>query len=631
MDPGVLILAFALAVSAGSVPTLPVPGRDGSASGALRQAQELGRFDVPWVVSAELDGQAEEWLPWAGLPLRTELRHDGGGRDDLSGSAGSAGPLGASLVSGESERGFGGLEERVLLPHPLPLDTPLTQVHFWRGAVNSYRFGFGLSRQLIGPWSLDLRMNTRSAPGRFWEYRQQVNDMYGPRGRPQGLPFQGQGPGQDDVRWEFVGSRSLVGGRFDLGWNWVDAQRGVPNPLSTWDSLLPKSEAYTARSGVFGRLELERGSWSVSADGNSGARDWSLPAWSDSGSWWRSVGDADVQSGRARVGIGPAENRLFLEGFSEAIAGSSDVLWTDSVSTGSFEETRSRFGASVQVSRWLLLLRGGAGWSRLDPFAGNGLSALDASGSLRMGTDSVHALVGWSRSALLPGFEDLARPDVFRPRLGASDLSAETRDVGEARLRWAGFGLAAEAGAAFLLLDGAIRPVVLPSATSPDTVDRGAALRPVNRTGAVRGYSLDGGLHASWKWFLASSRVGYGFTGLPGEPLGGAADLSEPRWRTRSSIRWTDDLLPGRFRASTALSLATWSESWIYVPAGSGQAVLMELPESWGLDFEARCEIRTFEIFWRMENLGHKKHSVLPGWTPLGVRAGWGVVWSFGG
>ncbi len=631
MDPGVLTLAFALALSAGSVAPLPVPGRDGSASGALRQAQEGGRFDVPWTVSAELDGQAEEWVPWAGLPLRTEARHAGGGSDDLSGSAGSAGPLGASFVAGESDRGFGGLEERAILAHPLPLDTPLTQVHFWRGAVNSYRFGFGLARQLIGPWSLDLRMNTRSAPGRFWEYRQQVNDMYGPRGKPQGLPFQGQGPGQDDVRWEFTGSRSLSGGRFDLGWNWVDAQRGVPHPLSNWDSLLPKSEAYTARSGVFGRLELERGAWAVEADGRSDARDWNMPAWPDSGTWRVVAGDAEVRAARARVGIGPAENRLFLEGFAESIDGGSDLLVTDSVPSGAFEESRSRFGVSAQVRRWLLLLRGGAGWNRLEPFAGSELSALDASASLRFGTDSVYARVGWNRSALLPGFEELARPDVFRPRLEAAGLSAETRDVTEARLRWAGSGLAAEAGAALLLVDGAIRPAVVPSSMSPDTVDRAAALRPVNRAGAVRGYSLDGGLHASWRWFLASSRIGYGLAGLPGEPLGGAADLSEPRWRTRSSIRWSDELLPGRFRASVAFALATWSESWIYVPTGADQAALLELPESWGLDFETRCEIRTFEIFWRMENLGHKKHSVLPGWTPLGVRAGWGVVWSFGG
>ena len=90
-------------------------------------------------------------------------------------------------------------------------------------------------------------------------------------------------------------------------------------------------------------------------------------------------------------------------------------------------------------------------------------------------------------------------------------------------------------------------------------------------------------------------------------------------------------MLPGRFRASSTLALSTWSETRAYVPVGASDAALMELPGEWNLDLENRCEIRTFELFWRMENLGHRRQMVLPGWTPLGIRSGWGVVWNFGG
>lgn len=620
-----------MVLSAFAQSPLLVPGRDGSASGALRTAQDQGRFDVPWTVSAELDGQAEEWVPWVGLPLREEAVLAGGGEDDLAGSAGSVGPLGSGGVSASVTRGFGGLEGRDIAPHPLASDTPVTKVHFWRGAVNSYRFGFGLSRNLIGPWSVDLRMNTRSAPGRFWEYRQQVNDMYGPRGKPQGLPYQGRGPGQDDVQWAFTGSRKLEGGRFDLGWNWVDIQRGVPDPLSNWDSLRPKNEAYTARSALFTRLELERKGWSVLASGKRESREWSLPAWSDSGDRQSASGDALVQGGSTRIGIGPAENRLFLEGSGEALDGTASVPRYGNAFAGNVREDRMRLGASAQAARWLFMVRGGGGWSRLSPFSGAELEAVDATGSIRFGTDSVYALAGWSRTALLPGFEELLRPDVFRPRLDTAGLAAETRDRTQVRLRWGGGAFAAEAGGALLLVQNAIRPLLLPSGASPDTAERSAALRPVNRDELVRGFSTDAGLHATWRWFRASSRLGFGRTFLPGEALGGEADLSEPQLRTRTSLHWSAELLPGRFRATTAMALNTWSQSWIYVPSGTRVALLLEQPASWGLDFEARCEIRTFEIFWRLENLGDKKQVVLPGWTPLGVRAGWGVVWSFGG
>lgn len=591
-----------------------------------------GRSEVPWTVSAELDGQAEEWLPWAGLPLREIVASpDGSGEGDIGGSAGAAGPLAAHAVAGATEVGFGGLERRFLLAHPLASDTPTTAVHFWRGAVNSYRFGFGLSRNLIGPWSFDMRMNARSAPGRFWEYRQQVNDMYGPRGRPQGLPYQGQGPGQDDVRWEATGSRSLPGGRLDFGWNWVDDQRGVPDPRSNWDSLRPKHEAYTSRSGLFGRLELEREAWSLQASARRESRDWSLPSWSDTGDWAEALGSETVQAGAARLGWGPRDTRLFLEGSYEGLDGSADVPRTGVAFADDVRETRSRAGASFQANRGILSLDAGGGWNRLAPFSGQDLSALDMRGGVRCGTDSAHALARWSRSALLPGFAELMRPDVFRPRLETSELEAETRDRAEVRAFWGARGFSAEIGGAFLSIENGIRPEVLPSADAPERVPRALALRSVNRGGTIRGFSTDAALHASWRWLLASTKVGFGRTGLPGEPLGGEPDLSEPQWRTRSSVGWSAELLPGRFRASSSLSLSTWSESWIYVPSGADEASLQELPASWGLDFEARCEIRTFEIFWRMENMGDKKQFVLPGWTPLGLRAGWGVVWSFGG
>jgi len=290
-----------------------------------------------------------------------------------------------------------------------------------------------------------------------------------------------------------------------------------------------------------------------------------------------------------------------------------------------------RLGASIQASRGLFVLEAGGGWNRLTPFSGQELSEADMRGEIRFGTDSVHALARWSRSALLPGFSEQMRPGVFRPRLETSGLGAETRDRTEARAFWGARGFSAEIGGALLAIENGIRPEVLPSATSPDKVVRSLALRPVNQDETIHGFSTDAALHASWRWLQASSRVGFGQTGLPGEPLGGEADLSEPQWRTRSGIGWTAELLPGRFRASSTMSLSTWSESWIYVPSGTNAAQLLELPASWGLDFEARCEIRAFEIFWRMENMGDKKQYVLPGWTPLGLRAGWGVVWSFGG
>jgi hypothetical protein len=589
-----------------------------------------GRSGVPWVLSAELDGQSEEWLPWVGLPLRTRVAPLQGSDDPLAGN-GQAGPLESRSLDAQARRFFGGEEVWILRPSALATDTPSTRLHFWRGAVNSYRFGFGLSRAVLGPWSLDLRMNTRSAPGREWEYRQQVNDMFGPRGNPAGLPYKGQGPGQDDSRWNATVSRSLEGGRLDLGWFWSDNNRGVPDPLSSWDSLLPKDPAYTTSSGLFGRVLVERDAWDLVAATRSEAQRWSLPSWTDTGSTSTAVADYDILHADARLGMGSAERRLFLEGTWEALEGVASVVRAPGPQFADIADTRVRGGVSGIWILGVFQLGGGGGWTSLSSDSGQELSGIDTRADLRMGSEATHLRAVWARSVVLPGFESTLRPDVARPRLDTTGLAAETRDRLELRGRLEIGPLSATAGGALIQITDALRPLLLPAEGAPAFADRAIALRSRNRADVVQGFSLESGLAARWSTLEASTRLGFGHTGLPGESFGGRRDQSEAQWRTRSSLRWSAELLPGRFRATSTMALSTWSASRLYVPYGHDQATLLDLPGSWNLDWENRCEIRSFELFWRLENLGHQRHAVLPGWTPPGIRSGWGVVWNFGG
>lgn len=589
-----------------------------------------GRSGVPWVLSAELDGQSEEWLPWVGLPSRTRVAPLQGSDDPLAGN-GQAGPLEARSLDGETRRSFGGEEVWTLQPSALATDTPSTRLHFWRGAVNSYRFGFGLSRAVLGPWSLDLRMNARSAPGRVWEYRQQVNDMFGPRGNPEGLPYQGRGPGQDDTRWNATVSRALDGGRLDLGWIWSDNNRSVPDPMSSWDSLLPPDPAYNSSSGLFGRVLVRREGWDLVAATRSEAQRWSLPSWTDTGSSSTATAELDILHAEARLGLGPSERRLFVESSWEAIEGSARIFRAREAPTSDVADTRLRGGLSGSWILGMLRLGAGGGWTALTTEPGQELSGADARADLRIGSEETHVLAAWSRSMVLPGFESNLRPDASRPRLDTTGLGAETRDRLELRARLDLGPVSALAGGALLQVADPLRPVLLPYQDAPLFAGRADALRARNRSSAVRGMSVEAGLAGTWRSFEASTRTGLGHTSLPGEPFGGERDQSEARWRTRSTLRWSSELLPGRFLATSTVALSTWSASRLYVPYGRDQAVLLDLPASWNLDWENRCEIRTFELFWRMENLGHQRQAVLPGWTAPGIRSGWGVVWNFGG
>ena len=61
------------------------------------------------------------------------------------------------------------------------------------------------------------------------------------------------------------------------------------------------------------------------------------------------------------------------------------------------------------------------------------------------------------------------------------------------------------------------------------------------------------------------------------------------------------------------------------------QAQVVALPSGYQLDWENRMEIRTFGIFWRLENLLDDQQVPAIGWTPPGIRSGWGITWNFGG
>ena len=48
------------------------------------------------------------------------------------------------------------------------------------------------------------------------------------------------------------------------------------------------------------------------------------------------------------------------------------------------------------------------------------------------------------------------------------------------------------------------------------------------------------------------------------------------------------------------------------------------------LDFEARMQILSFELYSRIENMNHSIYMPASGYTPEGLRFAYGIVWTFG-
>ncbi|MBK9575708.1 MAG: hypothetical protein IPO40_01405 [Fibrobacteres bacterium] len=82
---------------------------------------------------------------------------------------------------------------------------------------------------------------------------------------------------------------------------------------------------------------------------------------------------------------------------------------------------------------------------------------------------------------------------------------------------------------------------------------------------------------------------------------------------------------------SVNADLRIWGSRLAWVPVSDSLARGTELKASSQTDLETLVTIKTFTIQWRLENIFDELQAPAPGWNPLGIRAGWGITWSFGG
>lgn len=604
-----------------------LPVRAGSAGGALDEAFREGAWGVPWRRNFEFDGMYESWSPWTGLPLEERPSRLSWEGPSLAG-AGDAGPLSGSSVAARTTAGFGGMPLREIRLDSVPSDTPSTSIHFFRGALASYRFGLDFTRAVIGPWGLHLSTETRSAQSRAWMYRDQIQDMFqGSFGRNrEELPAQGHSPGQDDVQWEMAIVRGDSLSRLELGWAWTDLRRGIPNPAKTWQGPdLAPTPGQEGRSGWFGRWIREEDGILAKSSFRVVSETWNWLGWTDSGAPVPVSGDLTREEADVSVRKGSAQLGLGLEGRGRIATGTRSVpsLLSD------VDEDQERGGAFVDGRTGSLGWRAQGGWTRISTTDGRILGQPDWKASAEW-TDSVFAgSVAVSRSAVLPD-EELERPDPLLRTLPAVGLVSETRDLAELRGRIqlpAGFAL--DAAGAFLIRQHAQQPLT-PPGPEAEFASREDALRPIDAGGTL-GWSSEAGLGWTGERWRVRTLWSVGATGLPGSGLS-ESDPRIPTWKSRSTVGWHRDLLGGRLRLRFDADLSTWSESWTWnAAAGDTLAHALRLPSASQLDLELQVGIKTFVIDWRIENVLDSRQIPAAGWTPPGIRAGWGIAWNFGG
>ena len=606
-------------------PAWGLPVRSGSAGGALDQAFREGASAVPWRSNFEFDGMYESWTPWCGLPLEeraSRLAWDG---PSLAG-AGDAGPLAGSAVQAFATAGPGGAARREILPDPAPSDTPSTALHFYRGALASYRFGLDFSRAVWGPWGFRLSTETRSAQTRAWMYRDQIQDLFqGSFGRSrQDLPAQGRSPGQDDQQWEAALVRGDSTSRMDLGWTWVDLRRGVPDPAHRWNgpdlSALPASQG---RSGWFGRWTSQEGAWSIRTDLRTAQDQWNWWGWSDSGAPVAVSGDLMREDGSISLRRGDSTAGAGVRARGRVVSGTRAVpgLGTD------VDEDLERAALFADGRKGMLSWEVSGGWTRLSGSDDRLETQPDWAAQATWG-DSSRISLSISRQATLPD-EESQRPDPLLRTAPAEGLPSQIQDLLEVRSRlqlsrawWL------EGSGAFLSRRHSIQPLAVPRGT--DSAGRIGAFRLAD-AGTTAGWSGEAGVGWADDPWRVRTLWSLGWTGLPDGGLS-RRDPRIPCWQSRSTAGWRRDFLDGRLKARLDLDLRMWGESWAWTSAATDTFARAErLPAASQLDLETQVAIRTFVIVWRIENILDSRQIPAVGWTPPGIRAGWGITWNFGG
>lgn len=105
-------------------------------------------------------------------------------------------------------------------------------------------------------------------------------------------------------------------------------------------------------------------------------------------------------------------------------------------------------------------------------------------------------------------------------------------------------------------------------------------------------------------------------------------DVSELYYK--GSIHWQNRFVRDRLGVSVRVDWQWFGSRYDCTINEDGLPELEFMEKYLALDFEARMQILTFELYSRIENLNHSIYMPASGYTPEGLRFAYGIVWTFG-
>lgn len=545
-----------------------------------------------------------------------------------------------------------------------PLDTPVTDLHWMRGALLMNQFVITLHRMVGNRAYFGLDYGSNSAVSQFYDYAFQVHQPY-------------LGGGRDSLSLVIADTSHSISSRhmrgrlgfwldprtvFEAHGDWLSNSTSMANPTNqdrndSAQLLYPASfEAATygaliarADEGRLLRAGVRHATWT---------RD--LTPRGESPRPEIASGRVSALDARAALPGLPGAPRLTL---AAEFSAQNGALWTrgalpSSVPTddarGDREtatlEARPVVPLPLPEARVELDLRGNAARRARPDGVTEALGGADADARLRLPYGFwLGGGAGWNREGAPDDLLFRWQPALgLYPNPGLTPRTHARRGAGAGwESRHAGFGAewerhrfennwlprvlpepfvcarlsdtAAYAGVANTCAGG-------PYGTSiPDSV----ALARVNYAEETRDLLHLSAYLAAGNWRL-SVRSTYLLDNLVRDParLGfEGANHELPEAVVKGRLQWRRRVLDGRLGLQTRWDWEWFSPRYVFASDMDGTARVVPLDEYLALDFTAQMEIKTFLLYFRAMNLYHDRYATEPGVHPPGVNFRFGVDW----
>jgi len=230
----------------------------------------------------------------------------------------------------------------------------------------------------------------------------------------------------------------------------------------------------------------------------------------------------------------------------------------------------------------------------------------------------LRAYAAWQRDTRFPDATETHVLRTGRLAYPNPNLKAEERDRREGRLEWDAGGLFYGLGLRSESADNRIVP-------QWTVQERLVTLTPqqafvwVNRTHVE-----------SHDWFFRTGfRVGnWRVFGERGATLDRSRSWDVPSHYYKGSVVWNNRFVEKRMGVSVRWDAQWFGSRYDYALTRYNQAVPVELSNYLVLDFEARMQVRSFEIYTRIENMNHSQIEPEAGYAPPGIAFRYGISWS---